>query len=84
MVAAENRLGIYLAVPAYFLVLTGCLYWVSAKKKGSQDAAGGVPEKIESHFLAGRDVNWFITACTFFTSLYSGYTIIGVPVSLCH
>lgn len=38
-----------------------------------------VADKLSSHYLGGRDFGPLLTAGTLFASLFSGYTVIGVP-----
>jgi len=83
MVSADNRTGLYVAIPLYFVVLGACAYWarrrsVQLTHDGHHEGARGA---ISVHYLGGRDFGWLVTAGTFFASLFSGYTVIGVPVS---
>jgi Na+/proline symporter len=38
-----------------------------------------VNDKLTAHYLGGRDFGAFLTAGTVFASIFSGYTVIGVP-----
>lgn len=39
----------------------------------------GLNTKLSAHYLGGRDFDWLVTAGTLFASLFSGYTVVGVP-----
>ena len=77
MVSIENRPGLYIAIPIYFVILGGCVYWASRRMETIRCSRLG--DKITAHYLGGRDFDWLVTAGTFFSSLFSGYTCIGVP-----
>ena len=79
MVSAESRTGLYVTIPLYFMVLGGCAWW--AHRRIVKMESEGVAGAISAHYLGGRDFGWIVTAGTFFASLFSGYTVVGVPVS---
>lgn len=39
----------------------------------------GVNDKLAAHYLGGRDFGPLLTAGSLFASLFSGYTVVGVP-----
>lgn len=79
MVSADNRLGLYITVPAYFCLLMACAWWGHRRMVKLENE--GTAAAISAHYLGGRQFGWIVTAGTFFASLFSGYTVVGVPVS---
>lgn len=77
MVSADNRLGLYIAIPLYFCILAGCAYWGHRRMVKIENE--GTASAISAHYLGGRQFGWIVTAGTFFASLFSGYTVVGVP-----
>jgi Na+/proline symporter len=77
MVSEENRTGLYVTVPIYFLFLAGAAYWAHRRNESMKHA--GVTDQLTAHYLGGRDFGPLLTAGTLFASLFSGYTVIGVP-----
>ena len=77
MVSEENRNGLLITVPLYFAFLAGAAYW--AYKRIENMKHEGVSDKLTAHYLGGRDFGPLLTAGTLFASLFSGYTVIGVP-----
>lgn len=77
MVSADNRTGLYVTVPIYFCLLAGAAFW--AYKRMENMKHQGVADKLSAHYLGGRDFGPLMTAGTLFASLFSGYTVIGVP-----
>lgn len=77
MVSSENRTGLYVAVPAYFCLLAAAAFWAYRKMENMKHS--GVSDKLSAHYLGGRDFGPLMTAGTLFASLFSGYTVIGVP-----
>jgi Na+/proline symporter len=76
MVSAENRTGLYVAIPVYFSLLGVATYWAYVRME--KMAQGGVSDKLAAHYLGGRDFGPVLTAGTLFASLFSGYTVVGV------
>ena len=76
MVSADNRTGLYATIPIYFALLGGCAYYAHRRIAHVPDS-----QKVTAHYLGERDFGWLITAGTFFASLFSGYTVVGVPNS---
>ncbi|KAL7547566.1 hypothetical protein ACHAWF_010859 [Thalassiosira exigua] len=77
MVAEEHQIGLYISIPVYFCVLGGCAFW--ANRRMAKMEHDNVNDKLTAHYLGGRDFGVFLTAGTVFASLFSGYTVIGVP-----
>jgi len=77
MVSADNRLGLYITVPAYFFLLMLCAWWGHRRMVKLENE--GTAAAISAHYLGGRQFGWIVTAGTFFASLFSGYTVVGVP-----
>ena len=77
MVSEENRNGLLITVPLYFAFLAFAAYW--AYKRIETMKHSGISDKLTAHYLGGRDFGPLLTAGTLFASLFSGYTVIGVP-----
>lgn len=77
MVTEEHRNWLYITIPLYFVLLLGGAYW--AYHRTEKLHCTNVSDKLNAHFLGGRDFGPFLTAGTLFASLYSGYTVVGVP-----
>ena len=77
LLSEENRMGLYIAIPVYFVLLLGCAFW--ARRKMEQMQHDHVADKLSAHYLGGRRFGPIITAGTLFASLFSGYTVIGIP-----
>jgi Na+/proline symporter len=61
--------GVYLA-----LVFAIAIYIFFEKKKKPQE-----DDHVGEHFLAGKSTNLVILCATTFSTIFSGYTMIGVP-----
>lgn len=70
-------MGLYISIPVYFVLLLGCAYW--ARKKMEKMEHDKVSDKLQAHYLGGRLFGPVIIAGTLFASLFSGYTVIGIP-----
>ena len=92
MVSEELRTGLYVSVPIYFGILGLATWWAHRHMKhlNSKAAAaaatseGGTDDvtrshHLQSHYLGGRTFGPIMTAGTVFASLFSGYTIVGIP-----
>lgn len=77
MVSEEHRTGLYITVPVYFVLLVGAAYWAYRRMENMKHDE--VTDTLSSHYLGGRDFGPLLTAGTLFASLFSGYTVIGVP-----
>lgn len=77
LLSEENMTGLYVAIPVYFCCLA-VVAWLSSRTNSKQLAAGEA-DHVTSHFLAGRSFGPVITAGTVFASLFSGYTVVGIP-----
>jgi Na+/proline symporter len=73
MVSADNRKGVFVTIPLYFVMLACCVAW--ARRREKQSSA----DHLSSHYLGGRQLGPFLTAGTIFASFYSGYTVVGIP-----
>jgi len=75
--------GLYAAVPLYVLLMVsvGLNAWRSNRRRSRKLAreGGTVADAISAHYLGGRQLQVFTTMMTLFASLFSGYTVIGVP-----
>lgn len=76
MVSADQRLGLYIAVPVYFVFLTLCAIWAYRRVNGL--AHDRVEDQLEAHYLGGRSFGAILTAGTVFASFFSGYTVVGI------
>ena len=72
LVSEENRMGLYIAIPVYFVLLLGCAFW--ARRKMEQMSHDHVHDKFSAHYLGGRQFGPIMTAGTLFASLFSGYS----------
>mmetsp|Transcript_11220 Transcript_11220/g.24297 ORF Transcript_11220/g.24297 Transcript_11220/m.24297 type:complete len:771 (-) Transcript_11220:263-2575(-) len=77
MVAQEHRVGLYISIPVYFCVLGCCAWWAHRRMEKMEHEK--VNDKLTAHYLGGRSFGPLLTAGTVFASLFSGYTVIGVP-----
>lgn len=77
MVSEEHINGLYVTVPIYFCLLAGAAYW--AHHRMEQMKHENVSDQLDSHYLGGRSFGPLLTAGTLFASMFSGYTVIGVP-----
>lgn len=79
MVSTTNLRGLYVALPAYFsLMVAAALASVVASRRRHRKKAEG-EDALSSHFIAGRSLGVVITVATLFASLFSGYTVVGIP-----
>ena len=77
MVSSEHRTWLYVAIPIYFGMLALSAAW--AYRRMEQMNHKGVSDKLSSHYLGGRSFGPLLTAGTVFASLFSGYTVVGIP-----
>ena len=77
MVASEHRNGLYVAIPIYFAFLVGATAWAYKRMETMKHA--GVTDKLQAHYLGGREFGPLLTAGTIFASFFSGYTVVGIP-----
>jgi Na+/proline symporter len=76
MVDAENRLGLYIAIPVYFGMLCVCAVW--AYRRMERQNKDGTTDHLMNHYLGGRDFGAILSAGTVYASLFSGYTVVGI------
>ena len=85
MVKTSNQIGLYLAIPLYLGVmgLAALKAWRAGQRRAAaavaRDGVLTVDGEMSSHFLGGRSFGVFVTTMTLFASLFSGYTVIGIP-----
>jgi len=77
MVSAENRTGLYVTIPIYFCLLAGATAW--AYRRMEQMVHNKTADKLSAHYIGGRDFGPLIITGTLFASMYSGYTVVGIP-----
>ena len=77
MVSEENRGGLYVAIPVYFVMLGVVAYFSRRRLKHLERTEE--TDQLTGHYLGGRSFGPMITAGTVFASLFSGYTVVGVP-----
>lgn len=75
MVSAENRTGLYVSIPVYFGILAASAFWAYRRMERMKETT----DAISNHYLGGRAFGPFLTAGTVFASLFSGYTVVGIP-----
>ena len=80
MAKDSNRVGLFITIPLYLIFMVGCgLYvWLKNNRQASRTDSAG-PDALTQHYLGGRDFGPIITVMTCFASLFSGYTVVGVP-----
>jgi Na+/proline symporter len=78
MVKDSNRTGLFVAIPLYLGFVICCGLWVYVKNRKASKS-GQHADSLTQHYLGGRDFGSFVTVMTFFASLFSGYTVVGVP-----
>lgn len=80
MVASQNYPGLIIAVSVYFVAMALAAFAAHRSLATRQLAEDGtVADAMSSHFLGSRKLGVFVTAMTLFASLFSGYTVVGVP-----
>jgi Na+/proline symporter len=67
--------GLYVAIPVYF-VLLGIVAYLGWRRT---NALKHKSDALTAHYLGGRSFGPIMTAGTMFASLFSGYTVVGVP-----
>lgn len=77
MVSAENRTGLYVTIPIYFCLLAGATYW--AYKRMEKMENDKTADKLSAHYIGGRSFGPLIITGTLFASMFSGYTVVGIP-----
>jgi len=77
MVSPENRIGLYYAIPIYFVFLVCLSFWAFHRSKSLK--VNKKCDALSIHYVGGRDFGPIVSAATLFASLFSGYTVIGVP-----
>jgi Na+/proline symporter len=71
------RPDLYYIFAIYLSIIFGIaiyIYYENKKKTVKEDA-----NQIGDHFLAGKSTNLLILCATTFSTIFSGYTMIGVP-----
>jgi len=71
----EVHAGVWVVIAIYFLVLVGILLWVKVFSKHPDEAE----KPLESHYLAGRKLGPIVLGTSLAASLFSGYTVVGIP-----
>lgn len=85
MASSDNRAGLYVTIPLYFVLLAGCAIWANRRNRQEvSENEGGRSrvvhtDRLSSHYLGGRAIGPFLSAGTIFASFFSGYTVVGVP-----
>ena len=77
MVSEENRFGLYIAVPVYFVLLV--LVAVYSHRRMTRMEQNRETDILTGHYLGGRSFGPLIIAGTIFATIFSGYTVVGVP-----
>lgn len=71
----NNRIGLFIAIPCYFVLLICCAAYANRKNKKRH----GGEDELTSHYLGGRDFGPWLLPGTMLAGWFSGYTIVGVP-----
>ena len=77
MVDSDYITGLYVAIPVYFGMMVLVALWAYRRTKYLEQEEKN--DAISAHYLGGRGLGPWVTAGTMFASLFSGYTVIGVP-----
>ena len=77
MVSSEHRDLLYAIIPLYFGILALSAAWAYRRMNKMNREGGG--DQLSSHYLGGRSFGPLLTAGTVFASLFSGYTVVGIP-----
>jgi len=67
--------GVWVVISIYFLILFGILAWVKFCSKFPDE----LEKPLESHYLAGRKLGPIVLGTSLAASLFSGYTVVGIP-----
>lgn len=72
---------IYLLLGLYVLAMIGVTVHANRQNRADikSEAKGGGGDEITSHFLASKNFGRTILLLTTFASVFSGYTVVGVP-----
>lgn len=73
--SAGSLVWVFISAYLTFLLCLAAYGWWSTKQKGLTT----VEEHITDHFVAGRGFNFIVLSLTVFSTVYSGYTVVGVP-----
>ena len=73
-----KRVELYYIFAAYVAFIMGIAVYIFAQNK-KKTAAFGDGEVVSDHFLAGRNTPAVLLVLTTFSTVFSGYTMIGVP-----
>eukprot|EP00978_Attheya_sp_CCMP212_P006957 scaffold16242_cov55-Attheya_sp.AAC.4 len=76
MAEETDLTGLYVAVPIYFAAMACAAIWAHSRTN-ALEASG--KDKLTAHYLGGRAFGPLLTAGTMFASLFSGYTVVGIP-----
>jgi len=71
----EVHTGVWVVITIYFLILFGILIWVKMCGAHSDQHKN----QLESHYLAGRKLGAIVLGTSLAASLFSGYTVVGIP-----
>ena len=77
------RSHLYYVFSGYLMIVFGIAIYIFNEKKKKQTLVSNNTQhsnhQIQDHFLAGKSTNLFILCATTFSTVFSGYTMIGVP-----
>lgn len=69
--------SLYVMIPIYFCMLAAVAVWSYMRNRKFKQE--GISDAMSTHYLGGRSFGALVTAGTMFASLFSGYTVVGVP-----
>jgi len=78
MNTAENRSGFFIVL-GFYIAWMLAVAWISSKKKITAAATQTKEQEYDTHFLGGKGYGSFVLFMTLFSTIYSGYTVVGVP-----
>lgn len=70
----EVHAGVWVVIVIYFALLFGILAWVKMC-----DVPGEADKPLVDHYLAGRKLGPIVLGTSLAASLFSGYTVVGIP-----
>ena len=73
----DQLLGLYICIPVYFVLLGAAAFW--AHKRMESLVHDKVSDQLSAHYLGGQSFGPLLTAGTVFASIFSGYTVVGIP-----
>jgi len=77
MASEDHKPALIATFAIYGVIIVGTGVWAYIRERNLKSKSGS--DELTAHYLAGRSFGPVITACTVFSSLFSGYNIVGAP-----